>query len=67
VAATVPRAGDAYAWDALDRALVADRQTHPDDRAVVLVTADGVAYGRAIAALDRAAAAGYDQPAVGGQ
>jgi biopolymer transport protein TolR len=53
-------------WASVERALEEDRTLHPEDRQAVLVTDDGVAYSRMIAALDLARQMGYDQPVLAG-
>lgn len=64
--AQLERVGGELAWRALDAELAADRARHEDERKVVLVTDDGMAYGDMIHALDLTRRHGYEETLLGG-
>lgn len=58
--------GEEPDWDGLNKAVMADRRTYPNEDQVVIVTDDGVNYGWMIHSLDVTRLHGYDKTLLGG-
>lgn len=58
--------GIVYDWEAIQEMLEGDRETYPDEVAIVIVTDDGVDYEHMIKALDLTRSLGYEKTLLGG-
>lgn len=58
--------GEEYDWESINREVMADRRSYPEEVQVIIVTDDGVEYEHFVKALDVSKVYGYDKPLLGG-